>query len=138
MEKTPEALKQQIFDEVVAAAGYAKRFAVRNYFFAYTVSGVIVLASVTAGLTVGVDVVPKWFTAALASLPAVMLTASTVFRFEQKSAWFWKKTKALDALVRRMKYESIDTAEASQQFSRIEEQMEQDWVSFGTNAKGGD
>lgn len=137
MDTSREQLQQDIFREVQHAAAESRRFAIRNYFFAYFVSGVIVLASISAGLTVGIETVPKWFSAALASLPAVMLTASTVFRFEQKSAWFWKKTRALETLVRQLKYEAFDPVEASRVFSQIEEQMEQEWVSFGTVGKSG-
>ncbi|MGO4378906.1 hypothetical protein AB4Z19_11575 [Pseudoduganella sp. RAF19] len=135
MSDSPEQLGQDIFGEISLAAADAKRWARQNYFCAYFISGVIVVASITAGLTVGLDELPKWTRAALASLPAVMLTASTVFRFEQKSAWFWKKSKALEALVRRLKYESVAPHEASQLFSQIEESMEKDWVSFGTVGK---
>lgn len=138
MNAIPEDPNQTIYKEVSAAAIAARRFAIRNYFYAYSVSGVIVVASIGAGITVGIDLIPKWLTASLASLPAVMLTASTVFRFEQKSAWFWKKAKALDTLVRRIRYESLGTVEASQLFSHIEEEMENEWVSFGTVGKGND
>lgn len=70
---------------------------------AYAVSGVIVLASIGSGITVAIPEIPRWFAALLAVLPAVMLTASTVFRFEQKSAWFWKKSKALASLLRKIR-----------------------------------
>jgi uncharacterized membrane protein YhdT len=135
MNQPNEDLGPEIYKELSFAAKEARRFAIRNYALAYLVSGVIVVASITAGLTVGIESFPKWITAALASLPAVMLTASTVFRFEQKSAWFWKKAKALDSLVRKLKYKSIDPLEASDLFSQIEEQMERDWVSFGAVGK---
>jgi len=35
-------------------------------------------------------------------------------------------------LVLKVRYESIGTVEASQAFSRIEEDLESEWISFGT------
>lgn len=138
MNPSDDELARAIHDEIAAAATAARRFAIRNYFLAYAVSGVIVLASIGSGITVGLTNVDKWISASLAALPAVMLTASTVFRFEQKSAWFWKKTKALDSLLRKIRYESLGTVEASQAFSRIEEDLESEWVSFGTAGRSQD
>jgi len=138
MNPSDDELARAIHEEIAAAAVAARRFAIRNYFLAYAVSGVIVLASIGSGITVAIAEIPKWFTASLAALPAVMLTASTVFRFEQKSAWFWKKTKALDSLVRKIRYESMGTVEASQAFSRIEEDLESEWISFGTVGRSQD
>lgn len=103
MNPSDDELARAIHDEIAAAALAARRFAIRNYFLAYAVSGVIVLASIGSGITVIIPGIPPWFTASLAALPAVMLTASTVFRFEQKSAWFWKKSKALDSLLRKIR-----------------------------------
>jgi hypothetical protein len=131
-------LSRMIFDEISAAAAQARRMAKRNYFFAYGVAGITVIASIAAGITVGMADVPKSLVAALAALPAVMLTASTVFRFEQKSAWFWKKTKALEALVRQLKYESLAAAQASKAFSEVESSLEREWIGFGTAGKSQD
>jgi hypothetical protein len=133
-----EDLARAIYDEIATAAEQARRMAKRNYFFAYGVAGITVIASIAAAVTVGMADVPKPLIAALASLPAVMLTASTVFRFEQKSAWFWKKTKALDAIVRQLKYESLGAVDASKAFSEIESELERQWVAFGTVGKSQD
>lgn len=140
MDKPREELDKEFFEELYGSAKAARQFAIRNYFFAYFVSGIIVISSIAAGISVGFEekALPSWWKSALASLPAVMLTASTVFRFEQKSAWFWKKTKALDALVRQVKYEGLSSVEASRKLSEIEEIMERSWVSFGIVGKSGD
>ncbi len=127
----------QLHKELTEAATTARRLARRNYILAYFVSGVIVVSSITAGLLVGISGIPTWCVGALASLPAAMVATSTVFRFEQKSAWFWKKTKRLDTLLRGLKYEGADPVAISQAFSKIEEEMEQEWISFGTLGKGG-
>jgi hypothetical protein len=50
-------------------------------------------------------------------------------------AWFWNKTKRLDSLLRGLKYEGADRIAASRAFSTVEEEMEQEWVAFGSLGK---
>ncbi len=121
--------------ELVTATNAARYYARRNYVLGYLIAGATVLASIAAGLVVSLDIVPRAWSALLASLPAAMVAASTVFRFEQKSAWFWRKSKRMDTLLRAIRYEGVDVAAASRAFSQIEEDMEQEWVSFGTLGK---
>ena len=123
--------------ELVATIVAARRYARRNYFFGYIVATVTVVSSIAAGLTVSFAVVPREVTAALAALPAAMVASATVFRFEQKSAWFWRKLKKLEALLRSVRYEGLDVATASKALSQIEVEMEQEWVPFGTPGKTG-
>lgn len=66
-----------------------------------------------------------------------MLSASTVFRSEQKSAWFWKKTRALQGQVRQLTYEAFSPVEASRACSQIDSQMAQAGLSFGVIGKRG-
>lgn len=124
--------------EITAVAERSRRWAIRHHALAYIVAVVMLLSSIAAGVMIAMDDVPKGLTAALATLPAVMLTASTVFRFEQKSAWYWKKTRALEALLRKMRYQSLYAVEASRFFLRIEEDMEREWVALGTILKARD
>ena len=121
--------------ELVAAITASRYYARRNYFLGYLVAAITVLSSIAAGLTVSFATVPKEVVAALASLPAAMVASTTVFRFEQKSGWFWLKSKRLDSLLRSIRYEGMDLATASRTFSQIEEDMEKEWVSFGTPGK---
>lgn len=121
--------------ELTAAISASQRYARRNYFLGYFFTGVTVLSSIAAGLTASFSFIPKEVTAILASLPAAMVASTTAFRFEQKSAWFWKKSKRLESLLRSIRYEQVDLAVASKVLSQIEEEMEHEWVSFGTPAK---
>ncbi len=121
--------------ELIAAITSTRYYARRNYILGYLVAGVTVLSSIAAGLTVSLAIEPKELTAVLASLPAAMVAAATVFRFDQKSDWFWRKSKRMDSLLRSIRYEGIDLIAASKAFSQIEEDMEKDWVSFGTPGK---
>ena len=123
--------------ELRASIDAARRYARRNYFFGYIVATVTVVSSIAAGLTVSFADVPREVTAALAALPAAMVASATVFRFEQKSAWFWRKLKKLEALLRSVRYEGVDLITASKALSQIETDMEQEWVSFGTPGKAG-
>jgi hypothetical protein len=70
--------------------------------------------------------------ATLASMPAAIVAASTVFRFDQKSAWFWQKPKRIETLLRAIRYQSMAVPEASQQFSQLEVEMKRYWISLGT------
>ncbi|WP_077036009.1 hypothetical protein [Pelomonas sp. KK5] len=129
-----ESLEQELQAAVVAA----RRFARRNYLLGYLIAGLTVLSSIAAGLAVSLDQVPKGWQALLASLPAAMVASTTVFRFEQKSAWFWRKSKQLDMLLRAIRYEGLGAADASKLFSKLEVEMEQEWVSFGAMGKSGE
>lgn len=126
---------EEFEQELRASIEGARRYARRNYFLGYGVATVTVVASIAAGLTVSFASVPKEVTATLAALPAAMVASATVFRFEQKSAWFWRKLKKLEALLRALRYEGLDVTAASKALSQIEIEMEQDWVSFGTPGK---
>lgn len=126
--------------ELESAVTLTLNLAKRNYLLAYFFTFLSVMASIAAGILVALDseLVPPAVIAAVASLPAGMMTVNTVFRFEQKSAWFWKKNKGLAGLYRALIYEGADPVEISRGFSRLEAEMEGDWVSFGiSNQKGG-
>lgn len=129
-------MDQALEQELVAAIAASRHYARRNYICGYVVAGLTVLSSIAAGLAVSLDhLVAKEAAAVLASLPAALVAATTVFRFEQKSAWFWRKAKRLDMLLRSIRYEGLTLVEASKLFSQIEVDMENEWVSFG--AQGG-
>lgn len=121
--------------ELVVAITASRRYARRNYILGYMVAGTTVLSSIAAGLTASFPSIPMEVTAILASLPAAMVASTTAFRFEQKSAWFWRKSKRLESLLRSVRYETADVAIASKTLSQIEEDMEHEWVSFGTPGK---
>lgn len=128
----------QLLNELVVSAKSAKRFAVRNYILAYIVSGVTVISSIAAALMFSISSIPSYVPGILASLPAAMVGANTVFRFDQKSAWFWKKNKRIESLVRRLQYEGAPVVEISKEFSSLEESMEQEWITFGNLVKDQD
>lgn len=122
---------EELEKELAVAADSSRRYARRNYLLGYAVAVATVLSSIVAGLVVSLDNVPKALAAALASMPAAMVAASTVFRFEQKSGWFWQKAKRVEALLRAIRYEGLALQEASQQFSLLEVEMERNWIGFG-------
>lgn len=121
-------------EELKFAEALNRKLAQRNYWFAFIVTLISVLASISAGILVALDTAlfSPGVIAAVASLPAGMMTINTVFRFEQKSTWFWKKNKAAAALYRALVFEAADPATISQQFSAMEAEMEDSWVTFGT------
>ncbi|MEW6157843.1 MAG: hypothetical protein AB1813_10445 [Verrucomicrobiota bacterium] len=86
-----------------------------------------------ATLLVSLSMQAKALTAVLAALPAALMAINTMFRFERKTAWHWKKNKRLEALLRALRYENQVPAFVSQEFSRVEEEMDSEWISFGSN-----
>lgn len=131
-----EELKQ----ELLAATRLTAYLAKRNYILAYVVTFISVFASIAAGILVALESahIQPLYIAVIAALPAGMMTVNTVFRFEQKSAWFWKKNKHQHRLYRALVYEDADPAQISREFSQLETEMENDWVSFGAvNQKEG-
>jgi hypothetical protein len=126
---------EELGNELKEAAKLSKYLAKRNYILAYAVTLISVFASITAGILVALEGLNPAMIAAIASLPAAMMTFKTVFRFEQKSAWFWQKNKNLERLYRSLMYEEKPPAEVSKEFSQVESEMETDWVSFGLSDK---
>jgi hypothetical protein len=117
--------------ELLAAAKAAKRNARLNYFAAYLIAILSVLASVGATLLIALSIQAKTLTAVLAALPAALMAINTTFRFERKTAWHWKKNKRLEAILRSLRYENQPLNIVSTEWSRIEEEMDNEWISFG-------
>ena len=102
-----------------------------NYRAALAVLSVAVATSITASILAGIETVPRWLASAVAATPAAMLLISSVFRFEEKSAWYYRKHRKLARILRALRHENAAIPDISREFSKVEEEMEEDWVSFG-------
>ncbi len=129
---------ESLENELKEAAKLSKYLAKRNYILAYSVTLISVFASIAAGILVALKNFDPVLLAIIASLPAGMMTFKAVFRFEQKSAWFWQKNKKLERLYRALAYEGASPAAISKEFSQVESEMESSWVSFGTTENKAD
>ena len=116
-----------------------KKYARSNYRTAYIVTGIAVLASVSTTIAVaaGIGKDHNVVISILAAVPAVILVVTSTFQFEQKSSWHWRKTRALQALLRQLEYEGKNVAEVSENLSKVEMDLDKDWVTFG-RVSGGD
>jgi len=117
--------------ELKNAAIKTRKNARRNYFAAYGLIAIIVGSSVAATILAGVGAKAE-ITATVAAIPAALFAVTTTFKFERKSAWHWRKNKRIESLLRRLKYEGADIAEVSKTYSKLEEEMDEEWVSFGS------
>jgi len=133
MNESPPELQE----ELQAQVQNTRRNAKRNYFAAYINAVLSVAASIAATVLVAADG-PKSLIATLAAIPAALTAIGTIFRFEQKSAWHWKKNKRLSGLLRALRYEKADPVDVSKAFSKTEEEMDQEWIAFGALGKADD
>lgn len=129
MSSTPPPLADTLDSDI----GKYKSYGTSNYIFAYLFTAFAVIASVASTVLVatGNSETSKWLTATLSATPALVLLIVSTFRFEQKSAWQWRKTRALQALHRQLLYEGKTDAEVSPELSRVEAALDGDWVPFG-------
>lgn len=124
MEDLVEALEHRI-------KGCAKRNR-RNYYTAFGLLILAVLASAGTAIAVAIDQMPKSLVAALAAAPGIFILINTTFRFEERSRWYWRKRTRLEVLLRRYNFESMPAAEVSRCWNEIDEEMFHEWPGFGS------
>jgi len=119
--------------ELRRGASTYKFWARCNYILAYVFTTIAVAASVSATILVAGGVKPgsEMWIAILAAIPALVLVATSAFRFESKSAWHWRKTRAYQSLYRQLKYEGKEAADVSAHLSKIDLELDEDWIPFG-------
>jgi putative flippase GtrA len=121
----------ELIIELEKAAAKSLKSARQNYFAAYGLAAIIVGASIAATVLAGMRAKPG-ITAVVASIPAALFAISITFKFERKSSWHWKKNKRIKSFLRAIKYEGADIAQVSKMYSKLEEEMAEEWVSFGS------
>lgn len=111
--------------------GCAKRNR-RNYFAAFALLVLSVLASAATAIAVAIDELPKSLIAALAASPGIFILINSTFRFEERSRWYWRKRTRLEVLCRRHKFEAMSAADVSRCWNEIDEEMFHEWPGFGS------
>jgi hypothetical protein len=114
-----------------------RRLARVNYRIAYFLSATAVIASIVAGLSVAGEWFSREILALLSALPGAVLVISGRFRFEERSAWHWRKTYALKSLLYQHQFENKSDAEISAQWRKVNDNFETDWPGFGEGLNGG-
>ena len=125
-----------LINELKKKAEKTEKNARQNYFAAYAFSVITVVASITATILAGIGAKSE-ITATCAAIPAAMLAISSTFKFEQKSAWHWKKNKRIKSLLRSLENEGEEVSSVSRKLSILEEEMDSEWISFGSYLKNG-
>lgn len=121
----------ELMNELNEVASRTKKNARQNHYAAFLVAILIASSSVAATIFAAIGG-PKELTAILAAIPVAMIAINSTFHFERKSAWHWRKNKRIEALVRSLKYEDAKPDTVSKLFSQIEEEMDEEWVRFGS------
>lgn len=104
----------------------------RNYYTAFGLLVLAVIASAATAIAVAMDEMPKALVAALAATPGIFVLVNTTFRFEERSRWYWRKRTRLEVLCRRYRYEGMSEANVSQAWNKIDEDMFNEWPGFGS------
>lgn len=122
--------REELLSEIESTVHAAKFSARSNYYTAFAFTLTSVSGSVAATILAALSMDPA-VTATIAAVPAAVLSISSAFQFERKSAWHWKKVKLLEGLVRALRYEAEEVPVISRAFSRIDGELDQEWVRFG-------
>lgn len=121
---------------------FCTKWARRNYWWAHVVFGVSVLASFLSTVLVAGNLAKDIFRApwdrviasVVAALPAVMLLVNNTLRFEERTKWFWRKTRTAERFLRRVEGQrNPEGTTLSDEYSRICEELEGEWPAFGSS-----
>lgn len=132
-----EALKQELERDIAFCTMWARR----NYWWAHAVFGVSVLASFLSTVLVAGNLdalfsppLDRIIAGTLTALPAVMLLVNNTLRFEERAKWFWRKTRAAERYLRRLRdRDDPNRSQLGQEYSELAESMENEWPAFGSS-----
>ncbi len=118
-----DALEQRITN--------SRKNARRNYFSAYICYGVAIATSLLATLAAATDFLPKANLAVLTAIPGTALLVNSVFSFENKSNWYWRKARRYDGILMSVRFEGLELSSASKDLRIYDEKMEAEYPKFG-------
>ena len=121
------ALKEDLREAVSSS----QRLALWNYYAAYTLAVCSALGSVAAAILAASGGAERGVIAVLAAVPAAVLAANAVMKFDTRSSWHWRKANRLKALLRALEYENATEAHIAAKWTEIDAQMERDFQPFG-------
>jgi hypothetical protein len=121
-----------LHDELAAKCTDSIRIARANYYCAYFLLGVAVVASAAASIAVAADLDWKNATkATLAALPGIVVLVMTTFRFDARAQWWWARHHAMDALRRELEYEARSPADVNKDLTAFIKEHDGRWPGFG-------
>jgi len=127
--------ESELQHEIEKTAKREGRFGWANYFAAYFVALLALAGSIAATILVAYEV-QKSITAFVAAIPATAIAVTKIFNFERRSLYHWRKSKKIRGLLRKLKYEGVDTKIVSREFTKIETETLDEWIAFGVGDKG--
>ena len=89
------------------------------------------MGSVTAAILAASGGAEKGVIAVLAAIPAAVLAANAVMKFDSRSSWHWRKAHRVKALSRALEYENAKEADIAAKWTEIDADMERDFQPFG-------
>lgn len=118
-------------DDLAKTIRKTERLARQNYLAAYTLAACSAVASLAAAFFAATGSKNTALIGLLGAVPAAVLAANAVMKFDSKSSWHWRKAKRLGALLRALQYEGMSEADAAAKWSELETDIERDWQPFG-------
>ena len=110
-----------------------QRHARLNHHAALAALALSAIASFLAAVLIALDA-PKAAVVALSALPGALLVLNATLRLDAKARWHYRKVHDLDAILRAVRYEGLDPAEASRRLSDLQERMERSYPGFEASA----
>jgi hypothetical protein len=107
-----------------------------NYFFAYLLLTVAVVASAGSAISVAAGGFTPEFNAIFAALSGIIVLALSTFRFEGRAEWWFTMHHGLDALYRGLKYEGRKAPDISRELTTLIVELERKWPGFGKPPSG--
>jgi hypothetical protein len=102
-----------------------------NYRVAYALSLLAIFSSFAAGLSVAGAFFSKVTLVILSSLPAGVLIAADRLKLQERAAWHYRMTYALQGLLNELLYEAKTPAEVSAQRRQLDKDLQPLWPEFG-------
>ena len=123
----------QIEDELFNTVNKYRKLAKLNYFIAFGLYLIAVIASILSTLMALMGTLSGPELAAITAIPGAVLLVMGTFRFVERARWHFDKKNQLNALYRlaRSKAPGTSPAEIAEKWNQIDLHMEKSWPSFG-------
>jgi len=128
-------MKESLEQEIKTVAKRHWKYAERNHNAGYSIVLISIIGSIAASIIAVFGDLPKYIFALVAIIPAAALSIKGTLMLEEKSIKHWNKAHRLFNLLRALRYEGLNEAEASKQFSEIEIDFNKTWIRFDSKGE---
>ncbi len=139
-------MKSTLESELTNVVSDCSKLAKRHYLYAQLAFAISVLASFLSSILTGIgtadlsklvganELIVKAILTLLTAVPATVLLVNNTIRFEERTKWFWNKTRKTEKLLRELKYSAnTDVTRISTAFSSLSEELENQWPALGAS-----